>query len=316
MQTAELSLVVPMYNESECVEEFFASVLPVLGRVAASYEIVCVNDGSTDDTLDRLRAMQHEIPSLVIVDLARNFGKEAALSAGLDHARGDAVIPIDADLQDPPALIEDFVRLWREGYDVVYAQRRARKGESLVKLKSAEYFYRALNRLSDVRIPQNTGDYRLMDRRVVEALRQLPERTRFMKGMFAWVGHRQIAVQFDRDPRHLGTTKWNYAALWRLAIDGITSFSSRPLKIWTYLGLGVAGLSILYAILLIARVLISGIDVPGYASLIVVVLMLGGLQMIGIGILGEYIGRIFEEVKQRPVYLVRECLRGDGDQDA
>ena len=316
MQTTELSLVVPMYNEAECVDEFFTSVIPVLDRVSSGYEIVCVNDGSTDDTLARLLAVQERISGVVIVDLARNFGKEAALSAGLDHARGDAVIPIDADLQDPPSLIEEFVRLWHEGYEVVYAQRRVRKGESRFKLKSAELFYRAINHLSEVPIPPNTGDYRLMDRRVVDALRQLPERTRFMKGMFAWVGHRQIAVEFDRDPRRQGTTKWNYAGLWRLAIDGITSFSSRPLKIWTYIGVGVAALAILYALFLVSRVLVLGIDVPGYASLIVVVLMMGGLQMMGIGILGEYIGRIFEEVKQRPVYLVRECFRIDGEDDA
>jgi glycosyltransferase involved in cell wall biosynthesis len=316
MPKIELSLVVPMYNESECIDEFFASVIPVLDRVSSSHEIVCVNDGSSDDTLARLLAVQKRVPEVVVIDLARNFGKEAALSAGLDHARGAAVVPIDADLQDPPALIEEFVRLWHEGYEVVYAQRRVRKGESLFKLKSAEMFYRAINKMSDVRIPPNTGDYRLMDRRVVDALQRLPERTRFMKGMFAWVGHRQIAVEFDRDPRHQGTTKWNYAGLWRLAIDGITSFSSRPLKIWTYIGVGVAALALVYALLLVARVLVSGIDVPGYASLIVVVLMMGGLQLMGIGILGEYIGRIFEEVKQRPVYLVRDCFRVDGEEDA
>ena len=315
MPKIELSLVVPMYNESECIDEFFSSVIPVLDRVSSSHEIVCVNDGSSDDTLARLLAVQKRVPEVVVIDLARNFGKEAALSAGLDHARGAAVVPIDADLQDPPALIEEFVRLWHEGYEVVYAQRRARKGESLFKLKSAEMFYRAINKMSDVRIPPNTGDYRLMDRRVVDALQRLPERTRFMKGMFAWVGHRQIAVEFDRNPRHQGTTKWNYAGLWRLAIDGITSFSSRPLKIWTYIGVGVAALALLYALFLMTRVLVSGIDVPGYASLIVVVLMLGGMQLMGIGILGEYIGRIFEEVKQRPVYLVRECFRVDGEDD-
>jgi glycosyltransferase involved in cell wall biosynthesis len=315
MQSIEISLVVPMYNESECIDEFFSSVIPVLDRVSSSYEIVCVNDGSSDDTLARLLAVQKRASEVVVIDLARNFGKEAALSAGLDHARGAAVVPIDADLQDPPALIEEFVRLWHEGYEVVYAQRRARKGESLFKLKSAEMFYRAINKMSDVRIPPNTGDYRLMDRRVVDALQRLPERTRFMKGMFAWVGHRQIAVEFDRDPRHQGTTKWNYAGLWRLAIDGITSFSSRPLKVWTYIGVGVATLALVYALFLVARVLVTGIDVPGYASLIVVVLMMGGLQLMGIGILGEYIGRIFEEVKQRPVYLVRERFRVDGEDD-
>jgi polyisoprenyl-phosphate glycosyltransferase len=314
MPSVEISLVVPMFNEAEGVEEFLEAVVPVLEKVSPIHEIVCVNDGSTDDTLGALLSAQKRLPQIVVVDLARNFGKEAALSAGLDLAVGSAVIPIDADLQDPPALIEDFVRLWREGYEVVYAQRRARSGESLLKLKSAELFYRAINNLSDVQIPPNTGDYRLMDRRVVDALKRLPERTRFMKGMFAWVGHRQIAVEFDRDPRQFGQTKWNYGGLWRLAIDGITSFSSRPLKVWTYVGLSVAILSLLYAVFLIVRVLVTGIDVPGYASLIVVVLMMGGLQMVGIGILGEYIGRIFEEVKQRPVYLVRKCLRsGDGN---
>jgi glycosyltransferase involved in cell wall biosynthesis len=311
MESIEISLVVPMYNEADCVAEFFEHVIPVLERITSRYEIVCVNDGSRDDTLSRLLAMQEQNPSVVIVDLARNFGKEAALSAGLDYARGAAVVPIDADLQDPPELIEEFVARWREGFDVVYAQRRTRQGESFLKLRSAEMFYTVLNRLSEVWSPPNTGDYRLMDRKVVEALRQLPERTRFMKGMFAWVGFRQVAVEFDRDPRVQGTTKWNYGKLWRFAIDGITSFSARPLKVWTYLGLFVAAFAFVYAAFLVGRTLIMGVDVPGYASLIVVVLFLGGLQMVGIGILGEYIGRIFSEVKQRPVYLVRQCHRVD-----
>jgi glycosyltransferase involved in cell wall biosynthesis len=311
MSEVEISVVVPMYNEESGVARFFDAVVGVLERVTDRYEIVCVNDGSTDATLDRLRSAQRTNPAIVIVDLSRNFGKEAALSAGLDHARGEALIPIDADLQDPPELIEEFVRLWREGCDVAYAQRRTRTGEGLLKLGSAGMFYRVLNSLSDVPIPKNTGDYRLMDRRVVDALARLPERNRFMKGMFAWVGFRQVAVEFDRDPRQFGVSKWNYSGLWRLAVDGITSFSSRPLKVWTYLGAVVALVAFVYAAFLIVRVLLTGIDVPGYASLIVVVLMLGGLQLIGIGVLGEYVGRIFQEVKGRPVYLVRDCYRAE-----
>jgi len=310
MASVTLSIVVPMYNESEGIDVLFERLTAVLVETGLDYEVVCVNDGSADDTLERLTAIAARDPHVVVVDLARNFGKEPALTAGIDHARGEAVIPIDADLQDPPELILEMVAKWREGFDVVYAKRRARRGESFAKLASANLFYRTINAMSDIPIPENTGDYRLMDRRVVDALKQLPERTRFMKGLFAWVGFRQTSVEFDRDPRAAGETKWNYSRLWRFALDGITSFSSFPLRFLSYFGLLIAAAAFGYMTFLIVDVITHGKDVPGYASLIVVVLFLGGLQMLALGTLGEYIGRIFVEVKQRPTYIVREIQRG------
>ncbi len=305
MESIVISVVAPMYNESGNIDAFFSRLRPVLDRITDQYEIVCINDGSTDDTLERLLAYQADDPRVLVLDLSRNFGKEAALSAGLDHARGQAVVPIDADLQDPPELIQDFVARWREGYEVVYATRRSRQGENLVKLTSAGLFYRFINRMSAIRIPEDTGDFRLMDRRVVEVLKRMPERTRFMKGLFAWVGFKQAAVEFDRDPRLRGRSKWRLLGLWRFAIDGITSFSSFPLKIWSYMGAVIALLSFSYMAFLILRHLATGVDVPGYSSLISTILFLGGIQLIGIGILGEYLGRVFDEVKRRPLYVVR-----------
>ena len=242
-----------------------------------------------------------------IVALSRNFGKELALTAGIDYARGAAVVPIDADLQDPPELIEALVAKWKEGYDVVYAKRRSRQGETWLKRATANSFYRVMERMSKVPIPRDTGDFRLLDRRVVDVLKQLPERTRFMKGLFAWVGYRQAEVLYDREPRHSGETKWNYWRLWNFAIDGIVSFSIAPLRIWSYIGITFAGISFLYGTFLLLRTLISGNDVPGYASLMVAVLFLGGVQMMSLGVLGEYLGRVYEEVKGRPLYLVRNA---------
>jgi glycosyltransferase involved in cell wall biosynthesis len=311
MSTPEISIVIPMYNESGNLESLFAQITEVMGGITREYELVCVNDGSSDDTLDQLLRHRERDPRIVVIDLARNFGKDIALSAGLEYSRGEAVIPMDADLQDPPDLIADFVAKWREGYEVVYAQRRTRQGETAFKLASANLFYKVLNRLSDTPIPPNTGDFRLMDRRVVDALCRLPERTRFMKGLFAWVGFRQTAIRFDREPRLAGRSKWNYLKLWRFALDGIASFSTTPLKIWGYLGGVIAFCSFLYLLFLLGRTLLHGTDVPGYASLMVVVLFLGGIQLLGIGILGEYVGRIFTETKQRPLYLVRSLYRDE-----
>lgn len=306
-----LSIVVPMYNEASGLDVLFERLEGVLHALGNSYEIVCVNDGSADDTLERLLRHRARNPRILVIDLARNFGKEQALTAGLDHARGEAVIPIDADLQDPPELIGQMVEKWREGFEVVYAKRKSRRGESRLKLASAGMFYKVMNSMSDTPIPQNTGDYRLMDRRVIDALRLLPERTRFMKGLFAWVGFRQIAVEFDRDPRAVGATKWNYVKLWRFALDGITSFSSFPLRFLGYFGSAIAAAAFVYMSFLIIRVSAYGVDVPGYASLLVVVLFLGGINLLAIGVLGEYIGRIFLEVKQRPTYIVRQVHDAD-----
>ncbi len=271
-----------------------------------TYEIICVNDGSQDDTLAKLIKHHHSNHNIKVINLSRNFGKEIALTAGLDHAKGEAVIPIDADLQDPPELIVEMLEKWREGYDVVYAKRRSRQGETWLKQITANGFYRIMQKMTPVRIPQDTGDFRLMDRQVVAALKQIPETHRFMKGLFAWVGFKQTALEYDRLPRYKGRTKWNYWQLWNLAIEGITSFSALPLKVWSYMGLFISLAAFLYALFLIIRTLIFGIDVPGYASLMVAILFMGGVQLISLGVIGEYLGRIYAEVKRRPLYLIRD----------
>jgi polyisoprenyl-phosphate glycosyltransferase len=303
--TVDLSLVVPVYNEAEGLGAFFQRLRASLALIPLSYEIICVNDGSCDATLPILLSFKDSIPGFIIIDLSRRFGKEIALSAGIDFARGRAVIPIDADLQDPPEVIEDLVTKWQEGYDVVYAIRSERAGESLSKRLTAALFYRIINRLSETPIPRNAGDFRLMDRRVVEALKGLPERNRFMKGLFSWVGFKQTGVYFKRDPRYAGRSKWNYWRLWNFALSGIVSSSSLPLRIWTYFGFTIASFSFLYGLYLIVRTILYGVDVPGYASLMTVILFLGGLQMIGNGIIGEYLSRVFDEVKGRPLYIIR-----------
>ncbi len=302
----EISVVVPLYNEEENIDYLFTRLLSVLDKLETSYEIVCVNDGSKDNTLKQLIDHHHQNPVLKVINLSRNFGKEIALTAGIDYAQGAAVIPIDADLQDPPELIEELVAKWREGYDIVYATRRSRQGETWLKRFTADAFYKTIGKMTSIPIPANTGDFRLLDRKVVEALKQIPERTRFMKGLFAWVGYKQASVIFDREPRAAGTTTWNYWKLWNFAIDGITSFSFVPLKIWSYIGLFISFISLLYASFLVIRTLILGIDVPGYASLMVAVLFFGGIQLITLGVIGEYLGRVYEEVKGRPLYFVRE----------
>ncbi|WP_159788677.1 glycosyltransferase family 2 protein [Sodalinema gerasimenkoae] len=307
-----LSVVIPIYNEEANLGYLFERVLDSLQGLNISYEIICINDGSRDRSLEQLIEYHVKNPSIKIVNFSRNFGKDIALTAGLDHACGAAVIPLDADLQDPPELMGDLLEKWRQGYDVVYATRRDRQGESWLKRASASNFYRLLGRVSQVPIPQDTGDFRLMDRRVVEALKQLPERNRFMKGLFAWVGYRQVAIEYDRNPRHAGQSKWNYWQLWNFALDGITAFSSIPLKVWSYLGLGISLVALVYAVFLVIRTLISGIDVPGYASLMVAVLFMGGVQLISLGVIGEYLGRVYEEVKGRPLYLVRDLYGFEG----
>lgn len=304
--SVEISIVIPLYNESESIEHLFARLTPVLVGLNLNYEIICVNDGSQDDTIKRLIQLNQQDPTIKIVSLSRNFGKEIALTAGIDYASGAAVIPIDADLQDPPELIEKLIAKWREGYDVVYATRRSRQGDTWLKRISAMAFYQTIGRMSHVPIPANTGDFRLLDRRVVEAIKKLPERTRFMKGLFAWVGYKQTSVLFDREPRYRGQTTWNYWKLWNFALDGIISFSFLPLKIWSYVGVTISVVSLLYALMLVIRTLIFGVDVPGYASLMVAILFLGGIQLITLGVLGEYLGRVYEEVKGRPLYFVRE----------
>jgi glycosyltransferase involved in cell wall biosynthesis len=306
IEKKKLSIIVPIYNEESNIDYLIERLTSVLEPLEMTYEIICVNDGSKDNSLQFLIKHYHQNPSIKIVNLSRNFGKEIAMSAGIDYAIGDAVIPIDADLQDPPELIKDLVSKWEEGYDVVYAVRRSRQGESWLKRFTANNFYRVIDWMSPINIPRNTGDFRLLDQKVVKALKLLPERRRFMKGLFSWVGFNQTAIEYDRQPRYQGNTKWNYWKLWNFALEGITSFTSLPLKVWSYIGLTISMLSFFYASFLIIRTLIFGIELPGYASLMVVILFLGGVQLITLGIIGEYLGRVYDEVKGRPLYLVKE----------
>lgn len=307
---ATISLVVPVLNEAAAIPRFLAGVTAALNPVSGHrFEYVFVNDGSTDDTLNCLLEASKSHPQLVIVDLSRNFGKEAALTAGLQEATGDAVIPMDVDMQDPPEVIPRLIAEWEKGYDVVLAKRGDRSTDSFLKRKTAAWFYRIHNLVSDHRIPEDVGDFRLLDRKVVEALKTLPERRRFMKGLFAWLGFRTRGIEYIRQPRTAGESKFSGWKLWNFALEGITSFSTMPLRVWTYLGLLVAAGAFAYFAFIVTRTLISGVDVPGYASLLATVLFLGGVQLIGIGVLGEYIGRIYIESKQRPVYLVRARYR-------
>jgi polyisoprenyl-phosphate glycosyltransferase len=306
-----ISIVSPFFNEGPAVGLFMARVIPIMKSLDEPFEIVCVNDGSTDQTLTELVVAQRECPQVCVVDLSRNFGKEAAMSAGIDHARGDAVIIIDADLQDPPELIPTLVDRWRAGYEVVLARRADRSSDGMMKRSTARLFYRFHNSIADYPIPEDIGDFRLMDRAVVEALKQLPERRRFMKGLFAWVGFRTATVDYVRAARSAGTTKFSAWKLWNFALEGITAFSTMPLRLWTYLGIVIAMLSLCYGSAIVLRTLLFGIDVPGYASLLTAILFLGGVQLIGLGVLGEYIGRIYVETKQRPIYVVRACYRRD-----
>jgi len=307
----DLSIIAPMYNEEANIEYFFEILIPVLIQLGLGYEIICVNDGSKDRTLEKLLAHHQNNPQIKIINFSRNFGKEIALTAGLHYASGKAIIPIDTDMQDPPELIAEMVQKWREGYDVVYAVRKQRLGESSLKRFTANVFYRFINFISDTPIPKNTGDFRLFDQRVVRALNRIPERTRFMKGLFAWVGYKQVGIEYERQPRHRGQTKWNYWKLWNFALDGVTLFSTFPLRLWSYIGIIISLLSLGYASFLVIRTLIYGKDVPGYASIMVAILFLGGLQLISLGVIGEYLGRVYAETKRRPLYIIDELYGFD-----
>jgi glycosyltransferase involved in cell wall biosynthesis len=300
-----LSIVVPMHNEEAALNSFFLSLDSVICKLGVEVEIICVDDGSHDGTLAQLELRADVDERVRVISLSRNFGKEAALLAGLEAAVGDMVVPIDADLQDPPELIVEFVALWEHGYDVVYGVRTDRTSDSLLKRLTAKGFYWIFNRLSDYPIPPATGDFRLMDRAVIEAVKTLTERNRFTKGLFAWVGFRQIGVPYARPPRVKGSSSWSYLRLFRLAADGLTAFSTFPLRVWTLVGFAATLVAIIYAVVLSVRVLIQGRDLPGYASLMVVALLAFALQMIALGILGEYVGRMYQEVKGRPTYLIK-----------
>ena len=304
MNNPIISIIAPCYNEEETIEPFLRRIEEILTQINEPYEIVFINDGSRDNTLNVLINAKQNFKNIRIINFSRNFGKEAALTAGLDKARGEAAIPIDVDLQDPPELIKDLVARWREGYDVVLAKRADRTSDSFAKRVSADLFYKLNGKISNVDIPNNVGDFRLMSKRVVEALKQLPENQRFMKGLFAWVGFKTVAIEYIREKREAGQSSFNGWKLWNFALDGITSFSTLPLRIWLYIGALVSFLSFLYGSFIILKTLIFGVDLPGYASLAVIMLFLGGIQLIGIGILGEYIGRIYSESKRRPSYII------------
>lgn len=303
-----LSVVVPAYNEEDVLPEFHRRLGAVLDTLAVDVEIVYVNDGSTDATLALLAGLHQRDPRVVVVDLSRNFGKEVAMTAGLDFADGDAVIVIDADLQDPPELIPEMMREWQAGHDVVLMRRRSRASETWLKKATARGFYRAIGRIGTIDIPEDVGDFRLLSRRAVAALRRFPERSRFMKGLFAWIGFPCREVMYDRDGRFAGETKWNYWRLWNFAIEGITSFSAVPLKAASYVGLVTSLAAFVYAVYVVVKTLLFGDPVPGYPTLVTLVLFLGGLQLLALGVIGEYLARMFVEVKQRPLYLVAQHL--------
>jgi glycosyltransferase involved in cell wall biosynthesis len=302
-----VSIATPFYNEEAGVKHFYQVMAQTMDQLPDfDFEIICVDDGSRDKTLEQLIEISETDSRLTVLEFSRNFGKEPAMTAGIDAATGDCVIPIDADLQDPPALIAEMLKKWQGGAEVVLAKRIDRSTDSYAKRTTALMFYRLHNALSGLQIPENVGDFRLMDRVVVDALKQLPERQRFMKGLFAWVGFKTATVEYARDARLAGETKFSGWKLWNFAIEGITSFSLVPLKVWTYIG-GIGALfAFCYAIFVVIKTLVFGIDVPGYASLLVVMLFFGSLQLICLGVLGEYIGRIYFESKQRPLYLVRK----------
>lgn len=301
-----LAVVVPAYNEAAVLEPFHARLAAVFDTLDADACVLYVDDGSADATWAVIESLAHADPRVAGLKLSRNFGKEAALTAGLDQVDADVVVVIDADLQDPPELIPDFLEKWREGYDVVYGQRLVRDGETWLKRATAAAFYRIMRRLSATSIPPDTGDFRLMSRRAVEALCQLRERQRFMKGIFAWVGFKQVALPYRRDPRYAGVSKFNYWKLWNFALEGITSFSTVPLRLATYVGLLTALAAFGFGVWIVLKTLIWGDAVAGYPSLMTVVLFIGGAQLMALGIMGEYLGRLYMEAKARPLYLLAQ----------
>ncbi len=302
----DLIILVPVYNEQEAIDLFFKAVEPELKKLGLDYGYLFVDDGSKDNTLEVLKAHAAKNPSVKYISLSRNFGKEAALLCGLQNTHAKSVVPMDIDLQDPPAIIADFVAKWKEGYDMVYGIRADRSSDGFIKKFVSESFYKIHNIFAPRPLPHNTGDFRLLDAKVLAAIKKIDENTLFMKGLFNWVGFKSIGVEYTRPKRSAGTTKWSYWKLWNFALDGIFNASTLPLRLWTYFGALVAMLSFVYAAWIILKVFLYGKDVPGYASLAVLILFFGGVQLISIGVLGEYIGRIFAEAKRRPAYIIKE----------
>ena len=311
-----ISLIVPCHNESQGVTAFIEAVSTVIQSLPAyHFDLILIDDGSRDQTVPRIMEALRDHPWITLLELTRNFGKEAALSAGLDVARGDALIFLDADLQHPPQLIDEFLRHWQAGARVVAGRRRSRETDGGLYRWLAISFYRLHNRLSDMRLPENVGDFRLIDRTVADQLRSLRETQRFMKGLFAWVGYEPVLVDYEVEPRRQGQTKFNKWRSWNLALEGITSFSTMPLRVWTYVGAFLLMIGVVYALFIIVRTLIYGIDAPGYVTLLTALISFGGVQLIGMGVLGEYVGRIYLEVKDRPLYLVKSMTSGQEPPD-
>jgi len=304
-QRKKISILIPAYNEHEVLRHLYERLNKLVGETPNyDFELLFVNDGSRDNTLELIQAYAEDDPRIAYVNLSRNFGKEIAMIAGLDHVTGDATVIIDADLQDPPELIPEMIKYWEDGYDDVYARRKSRAGESWLKKVTSAIFYKLLQKSTNIPLQRDTGDFRLLDKRCVEALRQFRESQRYGKGMFSWIGYKKKEILYDRDPRAAGVTKWNYPKLANLAIDGITSFTTAPLRISSVLGLFVSFVAFIYIVYLVVRTMLHGSDLAGYPSMMAVILFLGGVQLLSLGIIGEYIGRIFNETKQRPLYLV------------
>jgi glycosyltransferase involved in cell wall biosynthesis len=301
-----ICIIAPIHNEESNINLFYDRVSAVLDQTDLDWRILFINDGSSDNSQQILDDLSKNNNRIQLLSFTRNFGKESAITAGLDYAHSDAVIPIDTDLQDPPELMLDMIKYWQQGFDIVYAKRRDRAGETFIKLLTANLFYKFINKFSDITIHNNVGDYRLLSRRVVGDINKMREKNRFMKGIFCWVGYSSKEILFDRDKRNAGDTSFHFLKLFNLALDGITSFSVAPLRIFFYTGLFILLLSFTYASYIIIETIIFGVKLPGYASLLVVILFLGGLNLFAIGFVGEYIGRIYQEVKDRPVYLIKK----------
>ena len=302
-----ISILIPAYNEEEVLQPLYER----LGKLASDtkdyeFEFLFVNDGSRDKTLEIIKSLAAKDKRIAYINLSRNFGKEIAMIAGLDHVKGEATVIIDADLQDPPELIPKMLEYWEQGYDDVYARRKSRSGESWFKRTTSEGFYKVLQKSTNIPIQRDTGDFRLLSRRSVEALRQFRESERYTKGMFSWVGYKKKEILYDRDPRLAGETKWNYGKLVNLAIDGITSFTTAPLRISSIFGVVISFFAFIYILVIVGRTLFFGTDLAGYPSMMAVILFLGGVQLLSLGVIGEYIGRIFNETKQRPLYFIDE----------
>lgn len=303
----KISILIPAYNEQEVLQQLYERLVKLAGQTPEyEFEFMFVNDGSRDQTLEMVKSYAAKDPRTAYVNLSRNFGKEIAMIAGLDHVSGDATVIIDADLQDPPELIPKMLHYWEEGYDDVYARRKSRAGEGWFKKLTSEIYYKLLQKSTTIPIQQDTGDFRLLSRRCVEALRQFRETQRNAKGMFSWIGYKKKEILYDRDPRAAGETKWNYIKLTNLAIDGITSFTTAPLRISSILGVIVSFAAFIYILYLVIRTIFFGTDLAGYPSMMAVILFLGGIQLLSLGVMGEYIGRIFNETKSRPLYFIEE----------